>query len=271
VSPSSSVSPSPSPSEGEGLLFDMYQSGSFPAYAWPDGDPTTQPGYNSEWTVTQLAGQAPSGQDAVRITAIGQPLGTDNETSPWWTLNWDTAVPAGTMWVMRCRIRMPSGQSWRQSHDDGEQGNGFKLMLIGDPGEHAPYQPTRCITLMQTGGLVYDEVAIKSCQNIGPCGAWEFDIAQGVWHAIQVVVQSSSTDGASDGHVDMYLNNNTFGSPTTTTGLTQIRTGGWSTATSDAGSIRFGWGTFQSQLTGNLMSMDLADFQLATTFDADWA
>lgn len=255
---------------GGDLLFDMYESGSYPTFAF-DGDPSGDGLNGVDWTFSRLIGAAPSGQDAIRIEAIGRVLGTDNESSPWWTKNWAPAVAAGTKWVVRFRFRLPSGQSWRQSHTDGTQGNGIKLAVIGDPGEHAPYQPTRCITLMQTGGGIYDEVAIRSCQNIGPCGSFLFDVAQGVWHSVQIVIQSSSVDAASDGYVEMYFDNNAEGSPDTTTGLTQIRTGGWSTSTSDAGAIRFGWGTFQSQLEGNTMSMDIADFQIGTSFDPAWA
>lgn len=255
----------------QSLLFDMYQSGSYPRYAW-DIDPTSAALEGVDWSMSQLAGQAPSGQDAVRLTAIGRVLGTDNETSPGWGLSWPTAVSAGTLWVARWRFRLPSGgQAWRQSHTDGTQGNGAKICIIGDPGEHDPYQPTRCIALMQTGGGVYDEVALRACQNIGPCGSFLYNVSQGVWHSVQMVAQSSSTDGASDGYVDLYLDNNTLGSPDTTTGLTRIRTGGWSTATSDSGILKFGWMTFQSQLEGNTMSMDFADFQLGTTFNAGWA
>ena len=287
------------------ILFDMYQSGSYPNYAW-DGSPAGSDANGVYFSVSQLAGEAPSGHDAVRITGIGVPSGPQSVDCDW-------AVPAdfgtvtqGAARYARWSMRLSGPQNWervsggRAGHKAFILGNNCECYSTPTPSCLNPADnlgPTRVIVHEEgfTPTAPFTEVHMFGDQNIG-CGGGGFNVGldcstqsapnQGIvypqndtWYRIQVKVQSSSDEATADGYIAIWVR--PFGdtssysesAPDAISGDTFIlkTTGWWDNPACGGASIVWGPATLHPLSTSATFVQDWADFQLAATFDSTWA
>lgn len=215
----------------------------------------------------RLAGQAPSGRDAVRMTAL-----VNSGQYEWGYIYIPrVAVPQGALRYLRWRFKLVSPIQWRASNGNAAGG---KLVILGNLCEKSPYQPTRVISNLDASGGTAP--FLRTEQNIsGPPSRIDTTngLALDVWHHMQVRVRSSSSASASDGLLSVYLDdaNRSESTPTgQSTGGFRLLTAGWSTA-NGCGDSSIGFGnTFNALASGQHFVIEVADFEYDDAFDPTW-
>jgi hypothetical protein len=214
---------------------------------------------------TRLAGQAPSGRDAVRMTFLP---GSGQFEWGWLWVPRD-AVGQGNTRYLRWRFRIVSPVRWRASNGNNVGG---KLVILGNLCEKSPYSPTRVISNIEGRS---DGAFLRTEHNIsGPPSRTDVaSLAHDTWHSVQMEVRSSSTSSQSNGLLRMFLNaaNASPSSPTgQSSGGFALRTDGWATAGGCADSnLAFG-NTFNAMASGENAVLDVADFEYDDQFDPNW-
>jgi len=258
----------------------MYSGGSYPRYAFAS-DPTNGPLYGVYYSISRLAGQAPSGQDAIRFTGvpttdvIGDVGGAD------WGQSADMFGPLAqdVPVYIRWRERFVSPLTWIRAQDEGR--GQWKSMIFGNNCESEPFMPTRVISFDRRGGdAPVDAVQVFASQNIGcaeptNCATEPRPLhVLDEWTHIQYKLVPSSTGSATDAVLYAYVNNNDEASPSSVTpdGF-QLKVDGWSTSNACGTNSNFRWGagTFEPINENAELNCDWADFQIALTFDPSWA
>lgn len=257
------------------LLFDMYQSGSFPGYAFTS-NPQSGGFHGIYYTITRIPGGAPSGNDSILFHAIP----TSNIVEDIGGADWARAIswgptPQGSSIFVCYRVKFRSPLVWKRAQDEGR--GHWKASIYGDTCEQPPHQPTRCITFDRRGGDdPVDRALFFAVQNIGCEGV---DCATSPrpahvlnqWSHIQVQYQSSSTINTADAVLRCWVNNNLQGSPT---GITPdpfiLRTSGWHPSTCGSAGIRWGAGTFEPINEDGALDVEWADYQVHDSFVSGW-
>jgi len=283
------------------LLFDMYESGSYPRYAF-DADPTGSAGNDVYYSISQQAGAAPSGNDAVRYTGIGVASGPQ-DVGTGWAKNYSafdpSEIPQGAARYARWSTRLVGAQNWQKA--DGGGRSGHKAFIIGNGCESypTPGEPTRGI-IFEEGFNDTDPFTQAHCfgnQNIGCGGGGVYNVglscdtttdgihgltysANDTWFRIQVKFQSSSNLSTADGYVAIWIR--AFGSGASYAENAPdaesrdpfvFSTLGWWNNTADCGSQFIAWGphTLRPFHLSAAYVQDWAEFQYATAFDPSWA
>lgn len=270
--------PPPPPPPPVGVLFDMYQTGSYPNYAF-HSSPASGSYIGIYYTISQLPNQAPSGNDAIRFNAIPTTDVVGDIGSADWSRVADQFGPftQGDRVYVRWRQRFVAPLAWKRAEDEGR--GQWKSMIFGDPCESVPYQPTRVIAFDRRGSEApLNQPQTFIVQNIGcappiDCATSPRPIpVVGVWNSIQYEIQSSSTPTANDAVLKLWFNNNNFGSPTAVSvdGF-PLKVTGWSAFNDcDSAGFRWGPGTFEPINEDASLICDWADFQIASSFDSNW-
>jgi hypothetical protein len=215
--------------------------------AWPScGFSYTHTQHEGQfWRRTRLAGEAPSGRDAVRITGIQ--TSTVNQYDAGWIFTPRTAIPQGAVlevsWAQRLNAPIGRGVNGKAA--------GGKLVIVGNTCEKSPHAPTRVISNLDNGFVRFE-------QNVaGPPSRGETTagMTPGAWHTYRLTIHSGSSTTSRDGLLVMDVDGREVAR---SSGGFRLQTSGWSTAGCSDSGIAF-VNTFNTLGSGAL-SVDVADF-----------
>ena len=242
------------------VIFAMdYGSAAAPEAGWTAVPPT------AHFTRTRIPGGGPNGQDAVRARPAPHPGGNDYGGQFYW--GWRDHIEAsdpsqGSRRYYRWRMWFSPNTNFRGlAWSDGHASNMTnKLLMIGDN------CGSRCRFI-----LTY-----KGEQNAGQVQSFRLQLDGGVdladtppfpigqWLNIQIELQSGSSSSSSDGSYKIWINNNNYSSPTAQRTGIVLRPTNWR------------WVFLGAYMNDGLASNGVhtyrqTDFQVATSFNANWA
>ncbi len=253
---------------GGGDIFTAdYAAANFPTYGFTSAIAGAGGG---DWTRSAASGAGYGGSDALLLTQT--PGG--NADFGWGNVQTLTPPTQGVVWYLRGRLMI--------SADSDFQG------IDQDNSTEIPYSSGKF--LLMPGGSVDPSIRVSILWEsqhspttgffklyLGDAsGGWQTDYVceRGVWTHWQIEVRSSSVEDADDGEMRIWVNQNTYASPTQVRlppGSYQdfvpdlvINTSAWTEA---------GYGRYQNkglQADGTLEIYHSA-FEIGTTFDASWA
>jgi hypothetical protein len=208
---------------------------------------------NANYTRSLQTGIGPQGQNAARITHVGNA----DTALEYYHGKWDWTGPTvaqGGVVNFRILFRINAPLTWS---NNGGGRFGFKFALMGEDGTNdvnRGFINLRSNLTNQDPDGDHDgaHAMLRIQHNIGE-SADIYDLASGVWYFLQVEFKSSSTAVAADGSFKAWLNNNTYASPTAQSGA------GFAWPTVGWTRVAFGFYGQSLGLTGNAV-YDLAGF-----------
>jgi len=233
------------PAASAGVLFAMDMT-SPPNYGF---DTRTVP---SEVTYTNAASAGPDGGNALRITHQIQV--SHNQYTHGLSTDAVEAEPAiGATRYHRIYYKFIGTQNYTCNSPQGAWENKFIIFGVGGA--------------ESTGGrvILYHKATprwewSKNIDVNGPDVAIPTD---GAWHALQIMVRSSSVLSAADAVLSIWHDNDTEGSPTSSVSGDAISTSAW-------GSAGFGSFADATLATGGNIDYYIGGYEYASAFDASW-
>lgn len=241
----------------------------YSAEAAPDAGWGTGAAYadRSTFTITRLAGGGPAGQDAYRMT-----LDYDAGASSFGgQFNWgwravlsNPSQPGnGDSQFYRWRMKMDAATNYRcRDWEDGSEPVNCinKILLINDGCGTSACRPIMTVESDRTAGN-YQLVMQK---DGGADQAKTPFYEEGVWIDVQLEVRWSSTNGAADGYYKLWIDNDTYASPTASATGIQLN------VSDNPGYTRFGSYMNHGVASDGTYAWTHADFETGPTFDASW-
>lgn len=211
------------------------------------------------YTLTQQIGTGPSGRDFVRSTNIV--TGTHSQPYAGWKKTALAAPPQGSSRYVRIRLRIGSG--FNATGNAPESVWTDKWIMHGD--QDGPEGDRIIAHLAPRIGLT--DCQLRVTKNIGGVpadGAGDVNLTLGIWNNIQYEIQYSSTTTAADGRIRIWVNNDTYASPTASSATNIVLP-----ATSHTS---LGLGFFHNATTaaGGSVQLDYCEFEYDDAFDATW-
>lgn len=170
---------------------------------------TTETG-GGVYTKTFDTGNGPGGILALKYTYANVGAGQNNLGIRWNGI----ALPSqGQTRYVRLWFKIHSGFNAPSSHW------GNKIMIMG-----AGADDTQRLMIIGAPRFTDSDFAIKCSVNIGgfPDAAEGMNVSIGTWHALQMKITSGTTGSSTDGRIDCYLDNDTSGSPSASTGTMTV-------------------------------------------------
>jgi len=245
----------PAPNGGGDLLFASDFGATSPyafTGAWADDEGTY-------FTLSQQLNTGPSGRDFVRSTNIA--TGTHAQPYAGWKKTGLTAPTQGSTRYVRVRLRIGSG--FDATGNSPETVWSTKWIIHGDqdgPGEDR-------IIVALSPRVTLNDCHIRVAKNIGDVpsdGAGDVNLTLGIWNDIQYEVRYSSTSTATDGWFKLWVNNDTYASPTASS-ATNI-------ALPSASHTSLGLGFFHNATTaaGGSVQLDYCQMEYDDAFDSSF-
>lgn len=237
------------------------------------------PDLNNWYTFSLQPGASPSGNDAIRFTAIRTTLLGDNGWGCSFSRSLEPSPAQGSVRYARWRMRYVGPVNWRSdnrlgSYEANNRTAPDKMFILGNTCENGSMQPTRVILWQYAQAPSRSVPILRFTQNIGP-GPELTNVPVNIWLNVQLKIVSSSSAGAADGSLSIYINNNNESAPTRSAGGIQIKTVGWGRNAGCTGShILWGDGSFNPLSAADSTARavtDLADFEYDDQFDPQWA
>jgi hypothetical protein len=224
---------------------------------------------NADFTRSNLGAVGPNGETVVRTTLVAQtPSEAEFDTNAWgWIV---PSVSQGQCRYHRLRIRFVAPLDWE---DESSGRVGVKMVNQGTTGA---LDGNRFIANVRSDLFPTEDdhdpahILNRSEQNING-GDTRIDYHQlgaDTWYALQWRICSSTTTSSADADQDLWVNNNTFGSPSASAvGGFNWDTTGWgdgATPTVQLDLIAQGPGAANSAI------YDIADYEYDDEFDSNW-
>jgi hypothetical protein len=238
------------------------------SYPGCDSDAYNSAG-NADFTRQNLGAVGPNGETVVRTTLVAQtPSTAEFDTNAWgWIV---PSVAQGQCRYHRLRIRFVAPLDWE---DESSGRVGVKMVNQGTTGA---LDGNRFIANVRSDLFPTEDdhdpahILNRSEQNING-GDTRIDYHQlgaDTWYALQWRICSSTTTSSADADQDLWVNNNTFGSPSASAvGGFNWDTTGWgdgATPTVQLDLIAQGPGASNSAI------YDIADYEYDDEFDSNW-
>jgi len=212
---------------------------------------------------TYVAGAGPSGQAVYRFNFLHD-AAQQNAGAGWggehylgWGADVGVAPAQGVTRYTRFRMRMGATNNYNALDSaTGAAGETIhKIVIIGDG------NPGR--TIVQVNGQPDDTFALRG-QLGGGSETEVLGLLRNTWYNVQVETVTGSTAISADGSLKLWINNNTYASPSrSATGLV-ISAAGYD-------NVAFGYYNNRGIASDGVYSIDLTNFEYATAFDAGWA
>lgn len=230
------------------------------------------------YTLKLVPGGSPSGKDSLRFEGIPTKALGDHGWGCSFSNSLEPSPKQGAARYARWRVKYVSPVNWRSDNRGGRFSANRrtapdKQFILGNTCEHAPYAPTRVILWQYAAPPDRKKPLLALTQNIGD-GTDFLPVPVDTWLNVQIRIQSSSTDAASDGTLSIYVNNNDVNKPTASEKGLHVRTAGWGPDTCQGSMIVWGDGSYnplsaEDPTTSHIM--ELADFEYDDEFDASWS
>ena len=220
----------------------------------------------ASWSRAALSGGGYGGADALKLTQIYNNDGQFGGDFGWGN-NLDTGADPGqgATRFFRFRVKWDTNPDF-QCRDQGDGSDipycKIKLVIFGTSctGGH-------CRVIVTSESAVPDNDTVKFYLAVD---GGDFQVQTGFyasedWLHIQVEADSATTVSSNDGNMKIWVNNDTYASPTTTSANIDLETGdGW-----DA--VRVGAYVNQGLQADGAQNIIISHFEIATTFDSTWA
>lgn len=219
---------------------------------------------NTFWSWSWQNGIGPGGVGGVRISLIG----TTDEAQEFYVGGHQWSVPAvgqNTCRYFRETIRFNSPINWV---DDAGGRVGGKHIAWGQDGTNDSsrfFVNLRSDLSVPDSNLETTEVLLQADKNVDgpPSQTSVHDLTSGVVYYLQVEACTSVTSGSSDGSIKVWINSNTYASPTASS------SSGFAWPALDLNQVRTGMYWESMAVTGNV-SWDVYDFEYDDQFSTDW-
>ena len=240
------------------VLFSMnYSSGAYPAAGWQNPWPESD-----EWRRAHLPGGGPNGQNAIEMIQLfsndGGSYGGQHYWG-WWGYVEGSDPSPGSRRYYRFRMYFTPDSNMRSRHwqDGSATGSENKLLIVGDTcGSNCRFIFTydADTTNNRIGNF---RLQIDGGANLVDTPPYNF----GQWLNIQIELQS--TGAGSTGGYKIWINNNNYNSPTAQRSGFQFNPTNWRM-------VGFGYFSNHGLASNGIHKWRHADFQVATSFDANW-
>ena len=219
---------------------------------------------NVFWSRSYQTGVGPNGEDAYRITHIG----TTDTAQEYYHMGLHWGVPAvgqNTCRYFREMIRFNAPIDW---NDDAGGRFGMKHVMWGQDGTN---DSSRGIYNLRSDltvpGDVHEpsQVLIRVEKNVdgGNTRTDVHDLTSATWYYVQIEMCTSVTSGSSDASIKVWVNNNTYASPTAQNGA------GFAWPALDLNLVRLGFYGESLGVSGDAQ-YDIAKFEYDDQFSTNW-
>lgn len=218
---------------------------------------------------TRLAGVSPRGNDAIRVTLYS--AGVNAQPSLFWYSSGSVlpTVTQGNSIFVRWSGRIVAPVNWR-SDFGGTNNNsaGGKTFILGngcgvDAGRMIATWGSDATRLVPYFDI---DQNVNGFQVRGDIASGLFD----TWVDVQMEFDSSTTDVTTDGALKVWINNNTYASPTDQATGIAIPSSTWGPGGACTGEIHWVFSPFNALGVGGSFVMDFADLVIDDAFDPNW-
>lgn len=245
-------------------LFSMdYSASADPNAGWTAESTSLGP-----FTRTRVASGGPAGQDAYDLAQYYSPTFRPEFFGGqfrWgWAGNVETSDPArGVARFYRFRLRFSAttnfrGIDWGDGTSPSSMTN--KLLMVGDGGAES-----RCRVIVEyrgvpdAGNLLRLRINIDGGVDAVDTGPWPLN----TWLNVQIEAKSSTNMSTPDGYFRMWVNNNSYASPSANRPTITLSQANWRF-------VRLGAYASNGLMADGVHTIRLADFQAAESFDSGW-
>lgn len=262
---------------GVGVIFsEPFTAADFPNY---EG---TAMSTDARWTRSALTGDSPVSGDSIQYEHLSSGIGSFGGDYGFGT-NYDlsslsASFPAqGGNLYLRWRFKISSDTNWQgRDQSDGSDVNYIRTKTVMWPNAGDDSTGMRVVIHTENQN---SPITGQYLFRLGSGSTnWQtlYSWTRGSWYHLQVEIKTSTTTLASDGELRLWVNNNTYASPT------QQKNGSGGTlvnavtgqdlrmSTFVGGNLRIGAYENNGLQSDGIHKQHFANFEVATEFDPDW-